>query len=104
MIDTAHSLGVKVAVHASTPEAVIKVADLGVESVEHGTAIDDEAIFERMSKNNVVWNPTLSVCYTRSYAWEQAMNTVSSTVTVIYRLSLIRNSCPLVQARSQDWG
>ena len=78
MVETAHLLGVKVAVHASTPEAVSKVVDLGVESVEHGTAIDDDALFKRMAEKDVIWNPTLSVCYTLAYAWEQAINTVSA--------------------------
>ena len=69
MVETAHSLGVKVAVHASTSSAVGTVVDLGVDSLEHGTFINDQDLFKQMAKKGVIWNPTLSAYYTIGSEW-----------------------------------
>lgn len=42
--DTAHEEGVIVAAHAQSPEGVRRALDAGVDTIEHGSALDDEMI------------------------------------------------------------
>lgn len=83
MIDTAHLLGAKVAAHASTPDAVSKVVDLGVDSVEHGTSINDSSVFDQMAKKGTIWNPTLAAYYTVGGEWwEEGSDTVCISLRI----------------------
>lgn len=59
MIDTAHDLGVAVAVHANGAEAVRMAAEAGVDSIEHGILLDEDAL-GAMFDHDVVWVPTLT--------------------------------------------
>lgn len=59
MIDTAHDLGVAVAVHANGAEAVRMAAEAGADSIEHGILLDRDAI-QAMVDHDVVWVPTLT--------------------------------------------
>lgn len=72
MVDTAHSVGVKVAVHASTASVIETVLDLGVDTVEHGQDLldtsrgEDEAdVIKKWAEpgKNTTWVPTLAVYY-----------------------------------------
>ncbi|HZK48324.1 MAG TPA: amidohydrolase family protein, partial [Thermoleophilia bacterium] len=59
MVETAHELGVAVAVHANGAQAVTMAAEAGVDSVEHGILIDEESV-RAMVDHDVVWVPTLT--------------------------------------------
>ncbi|KAG5716567.1 hypothetical protein E4T56_gene16229 [Termitomyces sp. T112] len=69
MIDCAHSLGVKVAVHAHTGEMIEQLLELDVDSIEHGAELfDEERGFSLLKKwaemgKKTFWVPTLSVYY-----------------------------------------
>lgn len=59
LIDEAHRRGVHVATHAHGAEGIRAAAEAGVDTVEHGTFLDDEAI-EAMLANDVTLVPTLT--------------------------------------------
>lgn len=59
IVDTAHQLGLKVASHAHGPRGVEAAARAGVDSIEHGTYIDDAGI-AAMKASGSVLSPTLS--------------------------------------------
>ena len=56
--DTAHSLGLKVMAHAHGARGIEMAARAGIDSIEHGTYIDDAAI-KAMRENGTVLVPTL---------------------------------------------
>jgi imidazolonepropionase-like amidohydrolase len=58
IVDTAHSLGLKVAAHAHGAQGIEAAARAGVDSIEHGTFADAKAI-AAMKANNVALVPTL---------------------------------------------
>ena len=58
IVDTAHSLGLKVAAHAHSARGVEAAARAGVDSVEHGTFADAKAI-AAMKANGTTLVPTL---------------------------------------------
>jgi imidazolonepropionase-like amidohydrolase len=60
VIDTAHSLGLKVAAHIYPAEAIKHAVRLGVDSVEHGSFADDEA-YALMKQHGTYLVPTLTV-------------------------------------------
>ena len=59
LIHIAHSEGFAVMAHANGARTVEAAAVAGVESVEHGAYLDDDAL-RAMSENGTVWCPTLS--------------------------------------------
>lgn len=59
IVRTAHLLGLKVAAHAHGPRGVEAAARAGVDSIEHGTFIDEAGI-RAMKANRTVLVPTLS--------------------------------------------
>ena len=59
MIHIAHEEGFSVMAHANGARVVRAAAAAGVDSVEHGAYLDDEAL-AAMAENGVVWCPTLS--------------------------------------------
>ena len=59
-IDTAHSLGLKVAAHAHSKGAIDNTVRLGVDSIEHGTYADQES-FALMKEHGTYLVPTLLV-------------------------------------------
>jgi imidazolonepropionase-like amidohydrolase len=59
-IDTAHSLGLKVAAHAHSKAAIDNTVRLGVDSIEHGTYADQES-FALMKEHGAYLVPTLLV-------------------------------------------
>ena len=58
IVDTAHSLGLKVAAHAHAARGIEAAARAGVDSIEHGTFADAKAI-AAMKANGTVLVPTL---------------------------------------------
>lgn len=68
IVETAHDYGMKVAVHAHGAEAIRRSVIAGVDSVEHGTFMDDEDI-KLMVQHGTFYCPTV---YTGQYVAEQA--------------------------------
>lgn len=62
VIDTAHSLGMKVAAHAHGKTAIDNCVRLGIDSIEHGTYADQES-FELMKQHGTYLVPTVYVAY-----------------------------------------
>lgn len=58
IVETAHALGKKVAIHSYGPSGVRDAVRAGADSVEHGADLDDETIAE-MVKHGTVWVPTV---------------------------------------------
>lgn len=58
VVDAAHALGHKVAIHSYGPSGVKDAVRAGADSVEHGIDLDDETIAE-MVKRGTVWVPTI---------------------------------------------
>lgn len=61
VIETAHALGKKVAVHAYAPEGVKIALNAGADSIEHGSLLDDENIKLFKKSPHSVLVPTLAV-------------------------------------------
>ena len=59
LIHIAHEEGFSVMAHANGARCVENAARAGVDSVEHGAYLDDDAL-QAMKENNAVWVPTLS--------------------------------------------
>ena len=59
MIRIAHAEGMAVMAHVNGTGSVCAAAGAGVDSVEHGAYLDEEAL-AAMAENNVVWTPTIS--------------------------------------------
>jgi imidazolonepropionase-like amidohydrolase len=58
IVDTAHGLGKKVAIHSYGASGVKDAVRAGADSVEHGVDLDDETLAE-MVKRGTVWVPTI---------------------------------------------
>ena len=58
VVDTAHALGKKVAIHSYGPTGVRDAVRAGADSVEHGADVDDETLQE-MVRRGTVWVPTV---------------------------------------------
>ncbi len=68
IVETAHDYGMKVAVHAHGAEAIRRSVVAGVDSVEHGTFMDDQDI-RLMKEHGTFYCPTV---YTGQFVAEQA--------------------------------
>ena len=68
IVETAHDYGMKVAVHAHGAEAIRRSVVAGVDSVEHGTFMDDQDI-QLMKEHGTFYCPTV---YTGQYVAQQA--------------------------------
>ncbi|MFT4038049.1 MAG: amidohydrolase family protein [Thermomicrobiales bacterium] len=60
LVDEAHRLGVRVAVHAHANAGIAQALRAGADSIEHGTYLDDETA-RRMADSDVYLVPTLFV-------------------------------------------
>ncbi|MCC3158373.1 amidohydrolase family protein [Hymenobacter sp. 15J16-1T3B] len=58
VVETAHDLGLRVACHAHGAEGMKRAVRAGVNSIEHGTLMDDE-VFRLMKKNGTWYVPTI---------------------------------------------
>ncbi|KAH7105017.1 hypothetical protein BKA62DRAFT_669325 [Auriculariales sp. MPI-PUGE-AT-0066] len=63
MIDTAHTLGTRVAVHAINESTVLTAIELGADTIEHGSLLTSRGLDE-LENTKTIWNPTLSVVVT----------------------------------------
>lgn len=59
IVDTAHDYGFTVAVHAHGPEGMKRAIRAGVDSIEHGTYMDDEAM-QLMREHGTYYVPTIT--------------------------------------------
>lgn len=59
MISVGKDRGMKVMAHANGADTVIAAAEAGVDSIEHGAYINEEAL-AAMAEHRVIWVPTLS--------------------------------------------
>ena len=59
MIEIAHDEGLAVMAHANGARTVEAAAAAGVDSIEHGAYLDQDAL-AAMKENNTIWVPTLS--------------------------------------------
>jgi imidazolonepropionase-like amidohydrolase len=62
LMGAAHQLGLKVAVHAYTPNAIADAVKAGADSIEHGFFVDD-ATLKLMKKQGTFLVPTLAAAY-----------------------------------------
>ncbi|KAJ7485834.1 hypothetical protein FB451DRAFT_65783 [Mycena latifolia] len=70
MVSEAHRLGAKVAVHSLNSASLLKLLDLGVDSVEHGWAMP---VPLPRNYTKTTWVPTLSMFYiARGHLWNRA--------------------------------
>jgi imidazolonepropionase-like amidohydrolase len=58
VVDTAHGLGKKVAIHSYGASGVKDAVRAGADSVEHGADVDDDT-FAEMVRRGTVWVPTV---------------------------------------------
>ena len=58
IVDAAHGLGKKVAIHSYGPSGVHDAVRAGADSVEHGADVDDETLAD-MARRGTVWVPTV---------------------------------------------
>ncbi len=58
VVDAAHALGKKVAIHSYGPSGVRDAVHAGADSIEHGADVDEETLKE-MVKRGTVWVPTV---------------------------------------------
>ena len=58
IVDAAHALGKKVAIHSYGATGVRDAVRAGADSIEHGADVDDETLAE-MVKRGTVWVPTV---------------------------------------------
>jgi imidazolonepropionase-like amidohydrolase len=58
IVDAAHALGHKVAIHSYGPSGVKDAVRAGADSIEHGIDLDDETLAE-MARRGTVWVPTI---------------------------------------------
>lgn len=66
VVETAHAKGLKVLAHLGSPEAVRMAVAAGVDSVEHGYTLDEEAV-ALMAEKGTWYVPTLSVTQDEDY-------------------------------------
>ena len=60
IVDEAHALGMKVAVHAHTRAGILQALHAGVDTLEHGSSLDEELI-ELMLASGALLCPTLAI-------------------------------------------
>jgi imidazolonepropionase-like amidohydrolase len=58
IVDAAHALGHKVAIHSYGPSGVRDAVRAGADSIEHGIDLDDETLAD-MARRGTVWVPTI---------------------------------------------
>src|SRR5438093_10677363 len=86
MVGDAHRLGRKVAAHAPGAHGILWASQAGVDSIEHGSYIDDAAIAE-MKKNGTYLVPTL-------YLGDWFIEHAAENHVPDFLLSKLKPSCP----------
>jgi imidazolonepropionase-like amidohydrolase len=70
LVDEAHALRRKTAAHAHGATGAKRAIRAGIDSIEHGTFLDDEAL-GMMKARGTVWNPTLAASWWLGQQLEQ---------------------------------
>jgi imidazolonepropionase-like amidohydrolase len=97
VIDTAHSLGMKVAAHAHGKEAIDHTLALGVDSIEHGTYAD-AASYKLFKDHGAYFVPTMLVGqkvveHAKTHPEDLNPSTVQKALTVVpYMLDNMHNA------------
>jgi len=97
VIDTAHSLGMKVAAHAHGKAAIDHTLALGVDSIEHGTYADAES-YKLFKAHGAYFVPTMLVGskvveHARAHPEDLNPSTVQKALTVVpYMLKNMHNA------------
>jgi imidazolonepropionase-like amidohydrolase len=91
-VDTAHSLGRPVSVHATTTEGMRRAVLAGVDTVEHGYGGTEE-IFKDMAARGIAYLPTLTAPeatseYFQHYAPGQPPTAAMAAAAAAFRLAL----------------
>jgi len=97
VIETAHSLGMKVAAHAHGKQAIDHTLALGVDSIEHGTYADAES-YKLFKAHNAYFVPTMLVGakvveHAKTHPEDLNPSTVRKALTVVpYMLQNMHNA------------
>jgi imidazolonepropionase-like amidohydrolase len=97
VIDTAHSLGMKVAAHAHGKQAIDHTIALGVDSIEHGTYADAES-YKLFKAHGAYFVPTMLVgakvvAHAKAHPEDLNPSTVQKALTVVpYMLQNMHNA------------
>jgi imidazolonepropionase-like amidohydrolase len=97
VIETAHSLGMKVAAHAHGKQAIDHALAMGVDSIEHGTYADAES-YKLFKDHGAYFVPTLLVGskvfeHAKTHPEDLNPSTVQKTLTVIpYMMKNMHNA------------
>jgi imidazolonepropionase-like amidohydrolase len=97
VIDTAHSLGMKVAAHAHGKQAIDHTLALGVDSIEHGTYADAES-YKLFKAHGAYFVPTMLVGakvveHAKAHPEDLNPSTVQKALTVVpYMLKNMHNA------------
>jgi imidazolonepropionase-like amidohydrolase len=59
-VEAAHTVGARVAVHATRPDVIADAVEAGVDSIEHGTAMPRD-LLPSLLERGVMWTPTLLI-------------------------------------------
>jgi len=64
VVQEAHAKNLPVAIHTGNKQDVIDAVELGADSIEHGSFLDEipDEIFTEMKARGIAFDPTLSVC------------------------------------------
>jgi imidazolonepropionase-like amidohydrolase len=62
LVDEAHALRRKTAAHAHGATGAKRAIRAGIDSIEHGTFLDEEAL-DMMKERGTIWNPTLAATW-----------------------------------------
>lgn len=90
IVDESHSVGKRVAVHAYTAPTVKAAVKAGVDTVEHGSMLDDDAV-DLMVKSGVTYVPTLAAFSGEQMELERLAGTPEEKLT---RLQEIQREGP----------
>ncbi len=97
VIETAHSLGMKVAAHAHGKQAIDHTLELGVDSIEHGTYADAES-YKLFKAHGAYFVPTMLVGskvveHAKNHPEDLNPSTVQKALTVVpYMLNNMHNA------------
>lgn len=79
IVQEAHSLGVRVAAHAHGKEGILRAVRAGVDTLEHGTFMDEECIDEMLCRGTT-YVPTLAIMHdniVRGASWGLTANRIN---------------------------
>ncbi|KAK0469359.1 uncharacterized protein EV420DRAFT_1659320 [Desarmillaria tabescens] len=95
MVDTARALGVKVAGHAKTAEAVSNLLNAGADSIEHGSQMykDVSLMGAFCNSQSTMWNPTLAVYHSMRHDSPQGWEDVQTSFRQALAMGMDNIAC-----------